>query len=424
MVSDAQSDAGPDRRKRVVLVTQPYWPDIQSTSHLLTELLEAMTDAPIGFTVVCGHPVMLPTGMSSPIPSQEERKGIRIFRCGLRCDYKRNLLLRALYMASFVLSASWRIVREGRGALVCTVTNPPFAPAWIRLLSRFGGFRYQIVCHDVFPDGLVSLGKLRASGAIAGLWRWANRRALCGADGIVVLGRDMRELLRDRYGVGEERLHLVPNWSIADGGGRFEPGKTETWREQGFPEDAFVVQYSGNMGLWHDIDTLVRAAAALKEHPRLRFLFIGGGMRQKRARALADELGADNIVWLPFQSEERLADSLACCHLALVSQREGLEGVAVPCKLYGILASGRGILAMVPDGSEVARVVAEEDCGVRLAPDDDDGLASAIRRLADDPAAVQGMGARAYAAFDGKYRLAHAAARYREFWLGEAEGEG
>ncbi|MCX7403065.1 MAG: hypothetical protein NTY87_08165 [Planctomycetia bacterium] len=36
----------------------------------------------------------------------------------------------------------------------------------------------------------------------------------------------------------------------------------------------------------------------------------------------------------------------------------------MPCKLYGVLAAGRAIVAAVPEGSEVASVVHEEGCGL------------------------------------------------------------
>ncbi|MBU6180156.1 MAG: glycosyltransferase family 4 protein [Verrucomicrobia bacterium] len=399
-----------------MLVTQPYHPDLQSTSHLLTELLGAMGDEPVDFTVICGYPVLLPEGHRGGVPRSEVRGNERILRCGLRFDYKRGLLRRLLYMAAFVLSASWQLLRVRRDELVCAVTNPPFSPVWIHCLSRLRGFRYQIICHDVFPEGLVAVGKISETGPVAELWHAANRRALRGAESIVVLGRDMSELLRLRYGVTGSRLHVISHWSVNDGGGAFAPEKTALWRSLGLSGDAFVVQYSGNMGLWHDLETLVRAAAFLKDDPRIRFLFIGGGMRKERAVALALELGADNIRWLPFQPGEALTDSLACGHLALISQREGLEGIAVPCKLYGILASGRGILAMVPQDCEVARVVAEEACGLRLDPDDAPALAREIRRLSESPDEVRALGARSYAAFDRKYRLGTAARAYRRLW--------
>jgi glycosyltransferase involved in cell wall biosynthesis len=71
---------------------------------------------------------------------------------------------------------------------------------------------------------------------------------------------------------------------------------------------------------------------------------------------------------------------------------------------------------MVPEDCEVARVVSEEACGLRLDPDDAGALAREIRRLSESPDEVRAMGARSYAAFDRKYRLGTAARAYRRLW--------
>ena len=94
-----------------------------------------------------------------------------------------------------------------------------------------------------------------------------------------------------------------------------------------------MVQYSGNMGLWHDIENFVLAAKRLEEKPHIQFVFIGGGRRRNQAELLASELGCANIQWHDFVKLEDLSESLAACHVSLISLRAGLEGVAVPCKL-------------------------------------------------------------------------------------------
>lgn len=408
-----------DKPDRVWLVTQPYWPDIQSTSHLLTELVEASVEAGAAeFTVLCGFPALTDSSHVGKSPKTEIRHGVEIRRCGSRIDYKRSLVHRALALFAFVSEVTFRL--PGRGHQVVAVTNPPFAPVWMWLVARVRRFRYSLICHDVFPDGLVALGKLPGEGWMARTWSRLNRRAYHEAVKTVVLGRDMADLLHERYGVPREKLIVAPHWSIADGGGTFAPEDTRLWSELGLG-DSFVIQYSGNMGLWHDLDTVVRAAALLRDDSRFRFLLVGGGMRREAARSLAEKLDATNIEWLPFQPEETLADSLACCHLALISQREGLSGIAVPCKLYGILASGRGILALVPEASETARVVAEEGCGIRLDPHDPEALAAAVRKLADDRERVRALGEAAYASFRRKYRLEHGVSRYRPLWESNSE---
>jgi glycosyltransferase involved in cell wall biosynthesis len=161
---------------------------------------------------------------------------------------------------------------------------------------------------------------------------------------------------------------------------------------------------------------LVRAAELLRDEPHIHFLFIGKGMRRTGAEALTHSLKLTNITWRNFLPREQLPESLVNCDAALISFRSGLEGTAVPSKLYGILASGRPVIAQVPAASEVAYTVDEERCGVVVPPGDAAALASAIKVLAADPDATRAMGERARAAYDAKYSIEHAANAYAAMW--------
>ena len=141
-------------------------------------------------------------------------------------------------------------------------------------------------------------------------------------------------------------------------------------------KDKFVVQYSGNMGLWNEIKTLGRAVK--KNIENVEFVFVGGGSREKE---LFDEFSLEeqkNVLILPFQPNENFNNILSASHVHLVTLREGLEGMAVPCKIYGIMAAGRPVIAMVPEYSEIAFLVREEQCGIVINPTDLDGFIKAI----------------------------------------------
>jgi colanic acid biosynthesis glycosyl transferase WcaI len=86
--------------------------------------------------------------------------------------------------------------------------------------------------------------------------------------------------------------------------------------------------------------------------------------------------------------------------------------VAVPCKLYGILASGRAVIAQVPAGSEVALTVEEEQCGRIVLPGDAAALAASIVELEAAREETNRMGARAHAAYHAKYSLTSGAAAF------------
>lgn len=392
-----------------IFVSQVFHPDRQATSVLLSQLAARLVERGFQPVVYAGYP---PAASGARLPSNEQWQGVKIRRGGGRLDGKKNLAARALAYLAYSAWLKWTLLfRTPAKAHLIVLTNPPFAPVLVWLCSWWRGWTYDVFLHDVYPDGLVALGQMKPRGLLTRLWSAANRRALARARLVLVLGRDMAELCQDRYGVDAGKISVVPSWSPVDFPVHAAAEATRLWRRLGL-ERKFVVQYSGNMGLWHDLRTIVEAAAVLRDEPGVHFLMIGDGRRRAEAEQLSIQLGLKNLTWLPFQPAEELGDSLACCHAAIVSQRAGLEGVAVPSKLYGILASGRAVLAQVPANSEAARVVRERDCGIVISPGDAPALAAAIRQLQDDPASTERMGRLAAEAGATQFTLAAAADRF------------
>ena len=387
----------------LVVVCQVFHPDSQSTSQLLSDLFRVFVKRAGAVSVYCGFSS---TG-GPPLSRSEVWEGVQIFRGGWRTGSKESLWQRSLAYASYTCFVMRALFGVGRESEVLVVTNPPFIPVVTGIICRMRRLPFTVMLHDVFPEGLVALGQVRGEGLIDRVWSWANRRTYRAAREVWTLGRDMNDLVVLKYGVPRSKIRYVPHWSAIEVSEPLPLAESRLLVEHGL-DGKFIVQYSGNMGLWHDIDTIVRAAALLREASGVHFLMIGDGKRRLQAERLARESGLTNITWLGFRDKEELVDSLACSHVALISQRAGLEGVAVPCKLYGILASGRAVVAQVPVRSETALVVGEEQCGIIVRPDDPQGLASAIASLERDPDGVAEMGRRAFAAYRAKYTLKRA----------------
>lgn len=399
-----------------IFVCQVFHPDQQSTSQLFSDLFSRLAKRGLKVEVLAGFPAV--GRVIGNVMREEAWHGILIRRGGLRVDFKRSLIFRALGYGSYCLWLAWRFVfRTSLQSRILVATNPPFAPVIVWLCSLIRGWSYDVILLDVYPDGLVAVGGLKESAAITWVWRWFNRRALSKARRVLVLGRDMAALAAQRYGVPEANLLYTPHWSPVAMSGRGRAETTRLWQAQKL-DGKFIVQYSGNMGLWHDIESIVQAAALLRDKPEVHFLMIGAGMRRKAAEQLSCELGLSNMTWLPYQPKEELEDSLSCCHAAVISQRAGLSGVAVPCKIYGILASGRAVLAQVPDDSEVALVIGEEKCGLTIQPGDVSALAGAIRTLANNREEAEEMGRRAFAAYQKKYTAEAAADTFEKILQG------
>jgi colanic acid biosynthesis glycosyl transferase WcaI len=393
-----------NNKKSLIFACQVYYPDEQSTSQLFTGLMERLVIKGYKVSVLCGFPS---DNKYNNIPRHQFHNGVSIERLGLRLPSKKSLIIRALVYVSFLLQIFPKVIFAPKDSELFAVTNPPFL-AWIMSVASF--FRrktFIFMFLDLHPEGLIALGKLSKNAWYVGLWKWFNQLSYARSKKLLVLGRDMIPLLLNEYDLDASVIKYIPHWSAS------ELKEPINFSDSKFPliwgmSDSFVVQYSGNMGLWHDIDTFVRAADALKIYKNIQFVFVGGGIQKKKAMDLAMTLGLTNIRWHDFVLLHELSESLAACHLALISLNENLEGIAVPSKLYGILASGRPVIAQVPLASEVAMTVIENNCGVVVKPGDAKALATVIYNLSVDMNAVEIMSKASFRAYSKYYQLENA----------------
>lgn len=400
---------------RVAFICQSFHPDKQAAGRLFTTLFEAAArvdseGADVDVEIVCGFPTQ--RSEAAAVRRRDTFAGFALRRLGLPIDVKRNLVTRALSYAAYLVDLARFVLTVPAGTALVCVTSPPFAPMLVWLLTRVRRLDYAVVVHDIYPDILVRLGHLRPGSILARVWHALTRLTLTGARAVVALGRDMRDLLVVEYRLVPTRVHVIPNWNVLPD---IEPiAFAETEPIDGLDlHDRVVVQYAGNMGILHDIDTIVRAADRLRERPEVHFLLVGAGMRRAGAERLAADLALGNVTFMDYiVDDDRVWNALCACHISLISLRSGLSGVAVPSKLYMSLASGRPIVAQVPEDSEPALVVSEEDAGIVVAPGDVDGLAATIGDLVDDPALRRRLGKNARRASVEHYDVEVAAQRY------------
>jgi glycosyltransferase involved in cell wall biosynthesis len=387
-------------------VCQVFHPDSSATSQLFSPLLRAFAHD-YDIQVLTGFPSLSFSNLC--LPRREYWQGIDIHRLGFRLESRSRLWRRLLGYAGFSLHLWLKLITLSSSTRVMATTNPSFNLWLLKLSGRHRRRRLLYFWLDIFPEGLIALNKLKARSFGARVWLWLNAWAFSAQDDIVVIGRDMVRTLNRYHIAPRQRVHYVPHWSAHewDTPVSFE---AHPWLER-FPFALNVVfQYSGNMGLWHDPATLIQAfLEASAQRPQARLLMIGHGMRLQEAQRQAS--GSAKVIFLPYQPLEVLPWSLSFCHVALISMRSGLSGVAVPSKLYGILASGRAILALVPEDSEVALTVMEHQCGLVVSPEDGPGLLKAMVWMVDHPQDVFEMGRRAYHAYRQHYTLEAAKTR-------------
>lgn len=166
-------------------------------------------------------------------------------------------------------------------------------------------------------------------------------------------------------------------------------------RPDGSTAAQVTILYSGNFGLGHELDTILRAVREVKVDADIKLVLVGGGIGLADTRKLVKELELTNAEFRPPVPLYRLPKLLAEGDIHLVAQKPRTEGLIVPSKIYGILAVGRPSLFVGPTDCEVSRIVRDSGSGFAVAPGDIKAAANALTQLAGDPEMRREMGERA-----------------------------
>jgi glycosyltransferase involved in cell wall biosynthesis len=376
-------------RARILVLNQYYWPGVEATAHLLTELCEALAE---------DYDVEVVTGMlhgHEDEPRRLERNGVRIVRVASTAYERSRLGRRAANYFSYLGFALQEAMTGPRPDLVLCMTDPPIIGDLGVLVGRRRGAPVLVISQDVFPEIATELHRL-TNPAVVSILRTLVGAYLSRADRIVAIGETMRQRLVEK-GAPPERLCVIPNW--VDTREITPQPRDNRWARQHELADDFVVMHSGNVGHAQDLDSLVRAATFLRDRDDLKIVIAGFGARHAEMVGLARRLEVEDTVrFLPYQKRSRLPLSLSSADVHVVGLAKGLSGYVVPSRLYGILAAGRPVIAATEDESETARLVREVGCGIVLPPGRPDLLARTIREAADGAFALDEMGAlgRAY----------------------------
>jgi len=156
-----------------------------------------------------------------------------------------------------------------------------------------------------------------------------------------------------------------------------------------------TILYSGNFGLGHELDTILRAVREVKVDARIKVVLVGGGIGLAETKSLVQQLELTDTEFRPPVPLYRLPRLLAEGDIHLVAQKPRTEGLIVPSKIYGILAVGRPSLFVGPTDCEVSRIVRDSGSGFAVAPGDIQAAANALKQLAGDPELRRQMGERA-----------------------------
>lgn len=389
--------------RNIWLASETYYPDEVGTAYYTTKLAEGLAiKYQDRVKVLCGYPIYNARGMS--VPTHEMFNGVNIKRCCSTTFNKDRFFLRIFNLLSVSISIFLHALFEFKKQdIVLVVTSPPSLPLVIAIACFLKRAKCVFRIDDVYPEGIVATGYAKPASLPIRIFMHISRFLHGKVEKIVVLGRDMANLVaRNKLNGCYDKIQIISNWADKDFILPLPKERNKLLQELNL-ENKFVVQCAGNMGQAQNIESIFGAAEILISKEKIHFLFIGTGAKRKWMENEKINKKLKNVTIVEQLPRLEQPVFLNACDISAVSLLKGMTGIGVPSRMYNIMAAGKAIIAIAADDSELSLVVKEEGIGWVIEPDEPGKLAEVILEAHENLDKTKQMGNRARKVAESKY---------------------
>lgn len=372
-------------KRDVVILCQYFYPEYVSSATLPTELAIGLLDKGLEVSVVAGFPKEYIDGNRKDILLKENFKGVDIRRVKYTNQNNKTKFGRILNFFTLFVSMLSKVNYLRKFNSIIVYSNPPILPIIPYYLKKFFKTKLIFVVFDIYPDSALKLNAIKLNGSIHKVMKFINKRVYKKADKIILLGNEMKEyVIANKIASSEENLHVIPNWYSNE-----TLLVTDEVMNDEFlmirKEYGFIVLYSGNMGFFQDMETILRGILHYKDQKEVFFIFCGHGNKLPDVKEFIQENHITNAKAYDFLVGTEYADVLKISDICLVSLEKGVEGLGVPSKTYGYFAAGKPTIAIMKSTTDIAKSILLAECGSNIMQGDVEGFIHAVDYYRNNP---------------------------------------
>lgn len=386
-------------KKNLLIYAHYYFPDVASTGQILTELAEGLKDT-FHTTVICTVPSY--TGKISQYYRKhkyyyENINGVDVLRIRVP-EFRKNFALSRIFnILAYFFSAIAATFRVERQDYIFTISQPPILGGMLGVIGKRVKKAKLIYNIQDFNPEQVRAVQFTQSKLVLDIMMTLDKYSCKQADRVVVVGRDMIETLKKRF-IDLPDYAYINNWINEK---EIIPLPADhrqvvQFKQKYGLQGKFVVMYSGNIGLYYDLQNIVKVIEKFQDRSDVTFAFIGEGSVLEELRDYQKRYQVTNVVFIPYQDKSSLVYSLNAGDVHFVVNAKGIKGVSVPSKLYGVMATGKPVLGILEEGSEARLIVEEARCGISVDPGDYEAIEALIQKFIEmkDSQQLKEMGSR------------------------------
>ncbi len=384
-------------KKKMLVYAHYYYPDIASTGQILTELCEGLKEK-FHITVICVVPSYTGTiakEYREKSVYNENINGIEIIRVRVPEFSKKNKISRIKNLLVYFFKSIIATTKVENQDYIFAISQPPILGGLLGVVGKWlkkGKLIYNI--QDFNPEQTIAVGYAKNK-TLLNCAMEIDKFSCRQAEKIIVVGRDMQKTLDERFNGKEVPNNIfINNWINEKEIYPLEENNifVEEFKEKYDLKDKFIIMYSGNIGLYYDLENIIKVIAEFNHVKDVVFAFVGDGTVRENIEQYAKDNKLENVKFIPYQDKDKLNYSLNAADIHWVVNAKGIKGVSVPSKIYGVMASGKSVLGVLEKGSEGRVIVEESKCGICIEPGNYNDIKNTIEYILDNKDKVKSMG--------------------------------
>ncbi len=379
-------------KKKILIFGHYYVPDTASTGQLLKDLAEGMLDK-FDVTVIC----VVPSYGGTIAPEYkthkfyfEEINGVKIVRVRVPEFTKSNRISRIKNIVAYFFGALKASRKAGKQDYIFTISQPPILGGLLGVLGKKQKHAKLIYCIQDFNPEQIRAVNYISNQLLLNIMMEIDKFSCRYSDLIITVGRDLCQTLEKRFKRKiKPKYVMINNWIDET---QIYPLDSKNERVIAFKklyglENKFVIMYSGNIGLYYDLENLLKVIEKFEpgtiaaDGREVIFAFIGVGAVLDKLIAYTKQHSMTNVVFIPYQDKAELKYSLNAGDVHWVVNAKGIKGVSCPSKYYGIAACAKPVLGVLEKESEIRCIIEESGCGYVSDPGDYTAIEKNIKRF-------------------------------------------
>lgn len=378
------------KKKHLLIYAHYYVPDTASTGQLLRELAEGMLDQ-FEIIVLCVIPSYLgiiEEKYKTQKYYEENINGVKVFRIRVPEFDKKSKSSRIINILTYFFGAMYATFKIGKVDFVFSISQPPILGGllgvWGKWIKR-AKFIYNI--QDFNPEQIMAVN-YTPNKLLIKIMMFLDKFSCQQSDLIIIVGRDLIETIHKRFqNTKIPKTVMINNWIDET---EIYPldinhSKVLSFKQQYALEGKFIFMYSGNLGLYYDLENLFKIIRKFKPGTKTRdgrevvFVFIGAGSLLDTLQAYKKKYYMENVIFVPYQEKSVLNYSLNAGDVHWCVNAKGIKGVSCPSKYYGISAAAKSVLAVLEKETEIRCIIEQTKSGLCSEPGDYESVEQNIR---------------------------------------------